>query len=975
MKRAIRAIAGLLFLSTCSKDFQDSSPSNCESSQRALGTVPPTEVAVWRKVAAINLPDGRYLQAAAFDEIRRMVVLFGGIATNTDSYLSPATTSSNAETWEWSPGTGQWTDGGGGGAAPDAGSVPAPDPRSGAGMVFDSARNKLVLFGGRAGSGYDHEDTWEWDPSTGAWTDVTAAGPHPLARCQHGMVYEKTTGKILLFGGGRSDTRSFDATVIAASLGDTWEYDPATHTWKQLLVTSGPSARHAFGMVWDSARGKAVLFGGILMDNLGTPGTPLQDTWEWDGATSAWTERTAVGSKPSPRFGHATAFDGSRGKVLLFGGLDVSTGGALTDLWEMDPTTFAWTMRSTNAKDFWYWGQMYASLVSDDVGGLLVLVAGANVGPPTGTGGASGSRDTGIGDRASGDRNVWELDPRKALFTDRSPGSGVPDHISNPAFSYNPVTGKTYLYGGTHRDYVHQEGYSLDELCAWDGMAWSCPAAESSTLPHAGAAMAYDPARNALIVFGGIDYNDTWEFSADGKWTQLQPVRSPSPVSRARMVTDTTRKKILLFGGIGTSWSSTSDVWEWDGVTMNWTKRTPTTSYNLPAARTDPVLTYDEGQEKLFLFDGQSYNSGTLATAYWEWNPVTSGWVRYDAGDTSPPIGSGAAGAYDSIRRRQVIVGNGQTWEIDTRTKTLYLRTTATVPAAASDPHMAFDSRRGVMVLEADDETWEYKVTNLANGEGCTATFATSCASGFCVDGVCCDVAACTGACKSCNVAGSEGTCVPAAPGSEVAGSCAVGMACDVSGTCKSKNGQACAAAADCASGFCTDGVCCDSGCASTCASCNQAGRAGRCTPYSAGTDPENECWGTGKCKSTCDGVSACAFPQSDVACSTCHYCDGAGECSIFDEFSCGTGGHGGSSSPSRGGAGGGVNPMVGGGVGSSAVGGAGGVQGDAGNSANLGKQGCSCALGKVASTGSGSIALFLPFALTFSILRRRRRQ
>jgi len=43
---------------------------------------------------------------------------------------------------------------------------------------------------------------------------------------------------------------------------------------------------------------------------------------------------------------------------------------------------------------------------------------------------------------------------------------------------------------------------------------------------------------------------------------------------------------------------------------------------------------------------------------------------------------------------------------------------------------MAFDSQRGVMVLfggnlaaapyPISNETWEYKVTNLGNGEGCT---------------------------------------------------------------------------------------------------------------------------------------------------------------------------------------------------------------------------------------------------------------
>jgi hypothetical protein len=135
-------------------------------------------------------------------------------------------------------------------------------------------------------------------------------------------------------------------------------------------------------------------------------------------------------------------------------------------------------------------------------------------------------------------------------------------------------------------------------------------------------------------------------------------------------------------------------------------------------------------------------------------------------------------------------------------------------------------------------------------------------------------------------VAGSEGTCVLAKAGTEVAGSCSNGEACDGSGNCKTKNGQACTAAAACASGNCVDGVCCDSACTGTCASCNLAGRAGKCSPYPAGTDPQTECGkGAGVCRSTCDGVGSCAYPQTAVTCGTCYTCDGMGTCTTYDYY------------------------------------------------------------------------------------------
>ena len=217
---------------------------------------------------------------------------------------------------------------------------------------------------------------------------------------------------------------------------------------------------------------------------------------------------------------------------------------------------------------------------------------------------------------------------------------------------------------------------------------------------------------------------------------------------------------------------------------------------------------------------------------------------------------------------------------------------------------MTFDKGRGVVVLFGGqspntgyptNETWEYKVTNLGNGEGCTLATAASCATGFCVDGVCCEAASCTGACKSCNVAGLEGTCVLAKAGTEVPGSCSAGQACDGSGNCTTKNGQACTSAATCASGFCADGVCCDSACTGACVSCNQAGQIGKCSPYAVGTDPQNECGkGTGVCKSTCDGVGNCAYAGYTVSCGDCLTCDGNGTCSNYDPycFNYGTGGY-----------------------------------------------------------------------------------
>jgi len=102
------------------------------------------------------------------------------------------------------------------------------------------------------------------------------------ARSQHGMVFEKSTGKVLLFGGGVASGDSLDSanqTLVSVALGDTWEWDPATGKWTQLQPASTPSARYDSALVWDSKRSRAVLFGGMEKPQAGLNGVPKQDTW------------------------------------------------------------------------------------------------------------------------------------------------------------------------------------------------------------------------------------------------------------------------------------------------------------------------------------------------------------------------------------------------------------------------------------------------------------------------------------------------------------------------------------------------------------------------------------------------------------------------------------------------------------------------------------------------------------------------
>jgi hypothetical protein len=185
-------------------------------------------------------------------------------------------------------------------------------------LAYDSKRGRVVLFGG-ADAAEVLGDTWEWDGSRCTQISTTGPGPRTFAT----MAYDSARRRVVLFGGNRV---LFGKTLADnIYLDDTWEWDG--QTWLQIKV-SGPPPRAEAAMVFDSRRGRVVLFGGH--NRASGERNWLGDTWEWNGKT--WTQVSTIG--PAPRNGAAMVFDNDRGRTVLFGG---SAGGvACGETWEWD---------------------------------------------------------------------------------------------------------------------------------------------------------------------------------------------------------------------------------------------------------------------------------------------------------------------------------------------------------------------------------------------------------------------------------------------------------------------------------------------------------------------------------------------------------------------------------------------------------------------------------------------------------------
>ena len=211
-------------------------------------------------------PVARQYHAMAADSARGQIVLFGGVLGQ-----SPL-----GDTWLWDGQIGNWI-------APTVGV--SPPARSAHGMIFDSIRQEVVLFGGQANN-VMLGDTWVWDGT--AWHARTPA-MQPSPRLGVGFAFDAARGRGVLYG----------SLVNGSDL--TWEWDGTN--WLQQSPLHTPTGLNASFLAYDPARRRAVLHDGFGL-------------WEWDGVD--WIER--LPAAPLPYGGGLGAYDVGAGRMLYVGG-------------------------------------------------------------------------------------------------------------------------------------------------------------------------------------------------------------------------------------------------------------------------------------------------------------------------------------------------------------------------------------------------------------------------------------------------------------------------------------------------------------------------------------------------------------------------------------------------------------------------------------------------------------------------------
>ena len=301
--------------------------------------------------------------------------------------------------------------------------------------------------------------------------------------------------------------------------------------------------------------------------------------------------------------------------------------------------------------------------------------------------------------------DTWEWDGTS--WIERTPAASPITRFGH-AMAYDAARGRVVLFGG----YDFAGSQVLADTWEWDGKDWIATTPATNPPARFGQAMAYDAARQRIVLFGGAgatsELADTWEW--DGStWTERTPALSPPPREYGAMAYDSARGRTVLFGGFdGTNYFG--DTWEWDGTA--WVERAPVTN---PPGRTWHMLAFDDARGRTVLFGG--YDGITAFNDTWEWDG--NGWFETTPA-VSPTPRVVAAMVFDHARSRTMLFGGydgrvplGDTWEWDGNNWAE--KTPAMSPPSRSNHAAAYDDTRGRTVVFGGyaggpffADTWEW---------------------------------------------------------------------------------------------------------------------------------------------------------------------------------------------------------------------------------------------------------------------------
>jgi hypothetical protein len=492
-----------------------------------------------------------------------------------------------------------------------------PVPRSSPSVVYDSSRNRLVVFGGQ-----NHTDLWELSLSgTPTWTSLSQSGTPPTFQSYRSAIYDPVHDRMILFGGGQYNAPLNDLWILSFSDSNTWSHPT--------VLGPLPLPRIGHSAMYDPVRNRMLVFGGQNNSSL------LSDTWALSLSDSlSWNQIVPSTSTPGREL-HTAIYDSSRDRMVVFAGF--SGFDTANDSWALDLSgTPAWSQVATQGT--LPIARVDHGAIYDPVLDRMVIF-----------GGYWGSNVY--------QNEAWELRfGQISQWNDLTPYNGMPVVRYGHTAIYDSARDRILLcggWGGILRNDVWEMPLSAN--CHWSRFADS----DSMPAPREYHSAIIDPIRQRMILFGGADdvslYNDTWSLDLTGTptWSRLVTTGTPpSPRYRHTAIYDPNGDRMIVFGG--NDGSPRNEVWSLslDGE-AHWTLLT--TSGTPPSPRSFHTSSYDPSRHAMIVFGGQD---GTYRNDVWTLSLTgTPTWSSLSPAGILPPARESSAALYDSQRDRLIVFG------------------------------------------------------------------------------------------------------------------------------------------------------------------------------------------------------------------------------------------------------------------------------------------------------------------------------
>ncbi len=265
-------------------------------------------------------PRGRYGAAMVWDAGEDQMILFGGRAKGlfgekvlNDTWIFNL----EDQTWKRLPTRSK------------------PSARLSPGLIFDPESRQLILFGG-LGRDQRFGDTWVLDLEKGIWEDITPP-VSPSARSDMGLALDGKQNKALLFGGYCQESQR-------EKCAETWIFDLESRTWSEVHPVDSPPVTYGLRLVFDPDNQRFLQWGGHmsgLKDNMVQSLGYADTIWAFSFMEENWIALPdPAGAAPRERYWHHFVADPISGEIILYGGNGGQ--GFLDDTWTYAPRSNRW---------------------------------------------------------------------------------------------------------------------------------------------------------------------------------------------------------------------------------------------------------------------------------------------------------------------------------------------------------------------------------------------------------------------------------------------------------------------------------------------------------------------------------------------------------------------------------------------------------------------------------------------------------